>query len=124
MLASSDVGLSTMATVAVGITSTLPFMLGFFQSVGLIPEAGTGPSRENMDAGFLTLTAYANTTDKSPKCKAVMKFYTDPGYKNTARMCVEAALSLVDLPKSQKAGGVYSPAAACGEGLFERLLAT
>ena len=35
------------------------------------------------------------------------------GYKDTARMCVEAALALVDLPKSQRAGGVYSPAAAC-----------
>ena len=47
-----------------------------------------------------------------------------PGYKDTARMCVEAALALVDLPKAQKPGGVYSPAAACAEGLFERLLAT
>jgi short subunit dehydrogenase-like uncharacterized protein len=39
-------------------------------------------------------------------------------------MCVEAALALVELPKSKKGGGVYSPAAACGEGLFDRLLAT
>lgn len=46
------------------------------------------------------------------------------GYKDTARMCVEAALALVDLPKSEKQGGVYSPAAACAQGLFERLLAT
>ena len=53
-----------------------------------------------------------------------MKFYTDPGYKDTARMCAEAALALTDLPKSSKQGGVYSPAAACGEGLFQRLLAT
>ena len=51
-------------------------------------------------------------------------FVASPGYKDTARMCVEAALALVELPKSQKAGGVYSPAAACGEGLFDRLLAT
>ncbi len=39
-------------------------------------------------------------------------------------MCAEAAFSLVALPKAVQAGGVYSPAAACGEGLLERLLAT
>merc|ERR1712080_278275 len=124
MLESSNAGPSTMTTIAMGTSVYLPFMLGFWQSLGVIPEAGTGPSRETMDQGFLTLTAYAETVNKSPKCKGVMKFYTDPGYKDTARMCVEAALSLVDLPKSQKAGGVYSPAAACADGLFERLLAT
>eukprot|EP00414_Alexandrium_minutum_P003372 CAMPEP_0113819174 /NCGR_PEP_ID=MMETSP0328-20130328/608_1 /TAXON_ID=39455 /ORGANISM="Alexandrium minutum" /LENGTH=370 /DNA_ID=CAMNT_0000787109 /DNA_START=97 /DNA_END=1205 /DNA_ORIENTATION=- /assembly_acc=CAM_ASM_000350 len=114
MLASSDVGTSTMMTVAMGTCIYMPFMLGFWQGLGVIPQAGDGPSRESMDQGFLTLTAYADTAAKSPKCKAVMKFYTDPGYKDTARMAVEAALSLVALPKSQKAGGVYSPAAACG----------
>ena len=41
------------------------------------------------------------------------EFLPQSGYKDTARMCVEAALALVDLPKSQRAGGVYSPAAAC-----------
>lgn len=52
--------------------------------------------------------------------KAIMKFYTDPGYKerhalwskfyeDTARMCVEAALALVDMPKSERAGGVCPP---------------
>jgi len=124
MLESSDVGMSTMMNIAIGTSIYLPFMYGFWQGVGIIPSAGTGPSREDMDNGFLTLTAYANTTAKSPKCKAVMKFYKDPGYTDTARMAAEAALSLVDLPKSEKAGGVYSPAAACGDGLFERLLAT
>merc|ERR1711870_184649 len=102
----------------------MPFMQKTFERMGAIPTPGSGPSREVMDQGFLTLTAYANTTSKSPKCKAVMKFYTDPGYTDTARMAAEAALSLVDLSKSEKAGGVYSPAAACGDGLFERLLAT
>mmetsp|Transcript_14653 Transcript_14653/g.43806 ORF Transcript_14653/g.43806 Transcript_14653/m.43806 type:complete len:390 (-) Transcript_14653:23-1192(-) len=124
VLASSDMGMGAMATVAMGTCIYMPFMLGFWQGLGVIPQAGTGPSQECMDQGFLTLTAYAETASKNPKCKAVMKFSTDPGYKDTARMAAEAALSLVDLPKAQKAGGVYSPAAACGEGLFERLLAT
>eukprot|EP00933_Yihiella_yeosuensis_P022449 TRINITY_DN17692_c0_g1_i1.p1 TRINITY_DN17692_c0_g1~~TRINITY_DN17692_c0_g1_i1.p1 ORF type:complete len:409 (-),score=69.83 TRINITY_DN17692_c0_g1_i1:44-1270(-) len=125
MLDSSDIGMTATLKVAMGTSVYMPFLAGFWQSVGVIPEAGSGPSQETMDQGFLTLTAFAETKAESEnKYKAVMKFYTDPGYKDTARMCAEAALALVDLPKSQKAGGVYSPAAACGEGLFQRLMAT
>jgi len=124
MLESSDFGLSTLSTMAMGIAVYLPFTQSLWYKMGVLPEPGSGPSAEEMEKGFLTLTGYAETKNKEAKMKAVMKFYTDPGYKDTARMCVEAALALVELPKSQKAGGVYSPAAACGEGLFDRLLAT
>jgi len=124
MLDSSDVGMTTLTSIAMGSSIYMPFLTGFWQSLRVIPEAGSGPSQELMDQGFLTLTAYADTKTESRKCKAVMKFYTDPGYKDTARMCAEAALALVDLPKTQKAGGVYSPAAACGEALFHRLINT
>jgi len=124
MLESSQVGLSTLTTLALGVSVYLPFTQPLWYRLGVIPEPGVGPSQEEMEQGFLTLTAFADTKSKSPKCKAVMKFYTDPGYKDTARTCAEAALALTDLPKSSKQGGVYSPAAACGEGLFQRLLAT
>lgn len=124
VLESSDLGMSTMMMVAAGTSAYLPFMGGFWQSVGVMPQPGSGPSAAVMEAGFLTLTAYAATADKNPKCKGVMKFYTDPGYKDTARMCVESAFSLVGLSKDKKAGGIYSPAAAIGEGLFERLVQT
>merc|ERR1711972_61215 len=103
MLQSSDVGTTTMMNVAIGTSIYLPFLEGMWQALGAIPPPGQGPSKEEMDKGFLTLTAYASTASKSPKCKAVMKFMTDPGYKDTARMISEAALSLVDLPKSEKA---------------------
>ena len=124
VLESSDFGMSTLSTMALGIAVYLPFTQSLWYKMGVLPEPGSGPTAEEMERGFLTLTGYAETKDKKAKMKAVMKFYTDPGYKDTARMCVEAALALVDLPKSQRAGGVYSPAAACAEGLFERLLAT
>merc|ERR1712192_36672 len=108
MLESSVDGTSAMTNVALGTSIYLPFLVGFWQAVGAIPAPGSGPSREEMDKGFLTLTAYADSKTKTSRCKAVMKFYSDPGYKDTARMMGEAALSLLDLPKSAKAGGVYS----------------
>ena len=124
ILESSELGMSSLQTFALGVSIYLPFTQSLWYKMGVLPEPGVGPSQEEMSKGFLTLTAFADTKGKSPKCKAVMKFYTDPGYKDTARMCAEAALALTDLPKTQRAGGVLSPAAACGEGLFERLLAT
>jgi len=102
----------------------LPFLKGFWEAIGVIPAAGAGPTREQMDEGFLTLTGYASNAEGKTTTTAVMKFNTDAGYKDTARMCAEAAFSLVALPKLLQAGGVYSPAAACAEGLLERLLAT
>ena len=52
---------------------------------------------------------------------------SDPGYKDTARMLVEAGLSLAlpsERPLKNAEGGVYTPAACQGEVLLDRLLAT
>ena len=46
----------------------------------------------------------------------------DPGYKGTARILAEVGLQLVEDHKAGRgAGGVMTPAAACGEPLIARL---
>ena len=46
----------------------------------------------------------------------------DPGYKETAKMLAECALSLaLEMPKCTKLTGVVSPAAGIGEPLIDRL---
>jgi len=123
LLDSSDVGMTGMFQVAFGVSLHLPFTMGLWRKLGALPEEGGGPTKEEMEQGFMSVTGYASTKGKSPSCKGVMRFHTDPGYKDTARMFAEAALALNDLPKSERAGGVLSPAAACGEKLFDRLVA-
>merc|ERR1712178_545006 len=56
MLASSDTGMTALGNVAVGTSMYMPFMTGFWQMCGAIPQPGSGPSAEEMDKGFLTLT--------------------------------------------------------------------
>jgi len=54
-----------------------------------------------------------------------MSFAVDPGYKDTARMVIEAALALsLDRDKISVPGGVYTPAACQGEILLDRLVKT
>lgn len=77
-----------------------------------------------MDEGFLKLTAFA-TGDKGSQVKAVIYFPTDPAYRDTARMLVEAGLVLALQETSIKGGGgILTPAACQGLLLLERLIAT
>ena len=45
----------------------------------------------------------------------------DPGYGSTAKMLGEAAVALLDLPRDEVGGGFWTPAAAFGDRLVERL---
>jgi short subunit dehydrogenase-like uncharacterized protein len=45
----------------------------------------------------------------------------DPGYGSTSKMITEAALCLSDTPRSTTPGGIWTPAAAMGGALVERL---
>ena len=89
-----------------------------------LPKPGEGPSDKFMDAGYLHVTGVAKGT-KGTVAKSTMSFNVDPGYKDTARMVVESALSLsLDGHKITSGGGVLTPATCQKEVLLERLLAT
>jgi len=92
---------------------------------GWLPKPGDGPSEETMRSGFLRVTGEARGVNGG-RAKATLTFPTDPGYKDTARMAVEAGLALA-LDEDQRIaarGGVLTPASCQGEVLLERLLAT
>lgn len=91
----------------------------------VLPKPGEGPSEEFMNSGFLDVTGVATGTDGST-VKSTMRFPVDPGYKDTARMAVEAGLSLsLDSAKlANPKGGVFTPACCQGEVLLDRLIKT
>lgn len=85
------------------------------------PKPGEGPSKEEREAGFYDYAAIGTAADGT-MLTAVVTGDKDPGYGSTSKIIAEAAVCLVkecaDLP-----GGIYTPAAAMGAKLRERLVA-
>lgn len=92
----------------------------------LVPKPGTGPSEESRENGFFRMDLRTTTTNGS-RYRAIVAAKGDPGYKATAVMLGEAALTLVagDLPELPEGarGGVLTPAVALGLPYVERLRA-
>lgn len=90
-------------------------------------QPGSGPSREEMDSGYLELQCIAES-DSDPSRRAITTFEikkADPGYSGTAIMLGCVAMSLAsDLKKTaigkNGKGGFFTPA-CLGESLIERL---
>jgi short subunit dehydrogenase-like uncharacterized protein len=83
------------------------------------PQPGEGPSREEQEAGFYDLL-FIGRTDSGETVRASVKGDRDPGYGSTSRMIAESAVALAldDIPTG---GGIWTPAAAMGDRLIERL---
>jgi short subunit dehydrogenase-like uncharacterized protein len=89
----------------------------------VLPKPGEGPSRTAMEKGYLHVLGVAKGEDGSV-ARSTMSFNVDPGYKDTARMLVESALSFSLGEGCPSGGGVFTPAACQKEVLLERLLKT
>jgi len=101
-----------------------PLLTKLARCAGWLPKPGEGPSEEEMRKGFLSVTGKARGT-AGGFASATLTFPTDPGYKDTARMAVEAGLALaLEGARVPSRGGVLTPASCQGEVLLERLLAT
>ena len=72
----------------------------------VLPKPGEGPSDESMAEGFLHLTGYAKGSNGT-EIGSTMSFNVDPGYKDTARMLVESALSLSNAATSAPFATLY-----------------
>jgi short subunit dehydrogenase-like uncharacterized protein len=64
---------------------------------------------------------YVGTTADGQSLRAGVTGDRDPGYGSTSKMITEAALCLKDTPRSETPGGVWTPAAAMGDALIDRL---
>lgn len=103
-------------------------MLGFAPTRALIkrfalPKPGDGPSLEQREHGHYELQ-FVGRTDDDKVLSATVTGDRDPGYGSTCKLISETALCLaqqVDL--DQTPGGVWTPGAAMGMTLIERLQA-
>jgi short subunit dehydrogenase-like uncharacterized protein len=102
----------------------------------MLPAPGEGPSREQLERGYLTLHGRATVSCPSDASDAEGKadveravvgtfhFGKDTGYLYTAAMLVETGLLLLERTAgmNKMSGGVWTPASALGHDLTVRLL--
>lgn len=83
------------------------------------PKPGEGPTREERETGFFDILFIGVDAD-GRQVRVSVKGDKDPGYGSTSKMMAEAGLCLVkDCPETP--GGVWTPGAAMGMKLVERL---
>ena len=88
-----------------------------------LPKPGEGPNAEQREKGRYELLFFGETAD-GKTLTARVTGDRDPGYGSTSKMIGEAAISLArDIDHARAPGGVWTPAAAMGLPLVERLRA-
>ncbi len=85
------------------------------------PQPGEGPSREEQEAGFYDLL-FQGQSNSGDTIAISVTGDRDPGYGSTSKMIAESAVALA-LDDIATAGGIWTPAAAMGEQLLQRLQA-
>lgn len=85
------------------------------------PKPGEGPSKEERESGFYDV-AFIGIAKDGRKVRVAVAGDKDPGYGSTSKMIAEAAICLVkECPDTP--GGVWTPGAAMGGKLIDRLQA-
>jgi len=84
------------------------------------PQPGEGPSREERDAGFYDVL-FIGDDSQGHQLRVAVKGDRDPGYGSTSKMITEAAACLL-LDATDTPGGIWTPAAALGQRLIDRLV--
>jgi short subunit dehydrogenase-like uncharacterized protein len=83
------------------------------------PKPGEGPTKEEREAGFYDIL-FVGVAPDGRKVKVSVKGDRDPGYGSTSKMLAEAAICLVK-EAGDTPGGVWTPGAAMGMRLVDRL---
>lgn len=83
------------------------------------PKPGEGPTKAERDSGFYDVLFVGETAD-GRTLRAAVTGDKDPGYGSTSKMIAESALCLLR-DKTEKKGGVLTPAPAMGSALIARL---
>ena len=112
-----------------GLASTATWqnrLLGFGPTRKLIarfalPQPGEGPSLHERESGCYELW-FSGQSDAGQSLRTVVKGDRDPGYGSTCKLIAESALCLIrELDHLATPGGVWTPAAAMGTALIQRL---
>jgi short subunit dehydrogenase-like uncharacterized protein len=88
----------------------------------VLPKPGQGPSKRERETGLYDVLFVGETSD-GRALRTSVQGDMDPGYGSTSKMLSEAALCLINTPKTDTPGGVWTPAAAMGDPLIARLQA-
>jgi short subunit dehydrogenase-like uncharacterized protein len=89
----------------------------------VLPAPGEGPSPEEQRNGFFDLRFFGRTDD-GRSLRTKVSGDRDPGYGSTAKMLGQAGACLaLDIEKSDKPGGFWTPATIFGDRLVKRLTA-
>jgi short subunit dehydrogenase-like uncharacterized protein len=89
----------------------------------ILPKPGEGPDEKSRERGFFKHKTFT-TTSTGARYLAKVEAKGDPGYKATAMMFAEAALTLaLDRDKLPDRHGILTPASAMGDALTDRLRA-
>ncbi|PWF48515.1 saccharopine dehydrogenase family protein [Massilia glaciei] len=87
----------------------------------VLPQPGEGPSPEAQAKGFFDFR-FLGTTAHGPQLRVKVTGDRDPGYGSTARMLAQAAACLLlDVPRTERGGGFWTPATVFGDKLIARL---
>ena len=87
----------------------------------VLPKPGDGPSKSEQENGYFDIRFFGYT-NKNHQVLTKVTGDKDPGYGSTCQMLAQSALCLLqDISKEQVAGDFWTPAAAMGETLIERL---
>ena len=88
-----------------------------------LPKPGQGPSQHERETGHFDVL-FAGEGEGGKGLKVVVTGDKDPGYGCTSKMIAESALCLaLDVGRTQTPGGIWTPAAALGHALINRLQA-
>jgi short subunit dehydrogenase-like uncharacterized protein len=86
-----------------------------------LPKPGEGPSPAEQEAGFYDLRLFG-TTHNGDKLQARVTGDRDPGYGSTCKILGEVAQCLaLDVSKTEKPGGFWTPSTLGGDKLLARL---
>lgn len=83
-------------------------------------QPGEGPTKQQREDGFYDLLFVGQTAD-GKTVRASVTGDMDPGYGSTSKMIAECAICLLKNPEAAS-GGIWTPAAAMGTALIERLV--
>jgi short subunit dehydrogenase-like uncharacterized protein len=82
-------------------------------------QPGDGPTREQRENGFYDILFVGQSAD-GQTLQASVKGDMDPGYGSTSKMIAESAICLLQ-NQALASGGFWTPAAALGSALIDRL---
>ena len=89
----------------------------------VLPKPGEGPSLQQRESGLYDLV-FAGQTASGEVLRARVKGDRDPGYGSTCKLIAESALCLIqEVDHTMAPGGVWTPGAAMGLPLVQRLQA-